>query len=420
MSEQRLRVLIVGAGIAGPAMAFWLQRLGHACTVLERWDTLRVGGQQIDIRRQGVEAIKRMGIIDDIRKQGVDEGGIQLVNEASKPVIFFPRNEPGSKTQGFTSEFEIMRGDLCKILYEKTKDTTTYRFGLSVEEFVDTGDAVRVTLSDGSEEEYDILVGADGQGSRIRQALHKNQAGDDQLLRHTGCFICYYSVPREAKDEDVATCYLGTEQRVVFTRWHRPDMGQVYLITMSHASDIQDALKKDIAVQKDVFANAFKNLEWNEVPRLIDAMKTTPTFYAHELIQVRPETYFRGRVVLLGDSGYCPSAMTGMGTSLALVGAYVLAGEIGRNKGDVKAAFAAYDAVLRPWVEKVQVLNVQAIRWFFPKSKFAVRMIQFVLGLVYKLNVHKLFQNLAMDGQEQDVWHMPRYEELHRFEAEEW
>lgn len=413
MTDKPLRVLIAGGGIAGPALAFWLQRLGHTCTVIERWETLRVGGQQIDIRRQGIEAIKRMEIIDDIRKQVVDEGGLKMVNDHGKPVIFFPRNEPGSKTQGFTSEFEIMRGDLCKILYEKTKDKTTYRFGLSVDEFEDTGDVVKVKLSDGSVEEYDMLVGADGQGSRVRRSLHKDQGGDDQFLRHIGCFTCYYAIPRKPEDEDVATAYVGTEQRFALTRWHKPDLGQVYLMTIGHSSEIQEALKKDTAAQKEAFAKVFKSLAWDEMPRLLDAMDTTPDFYAHELIQVRPKSWSKGRVVLLGDAGFCPSALTGMGTSAALVGAYVLAGEIGKNKGDVKAAFAAYEAVLRPWIDIIQVLNTQAMKFMYPKSRMGLRVVHFILGMVYKFNIHKLMQNHMMDWQDKEEWVIPRYEELH-------
>ncbi|KAG8406495.1 hypothetical protein J3458_021327 [Metarhizium acridum] len=163
-------------------------------------------------------------------------------------------------------------------------------------------------------------------------------------------------------------------------------------MTMSHVSDIQEALKKDVSAQKKVFADAFKDLAWDQ-------------------------TYSKGRVVLLGDAGFCPSALTGMGTSLALVGAYILAGEIGRNGRHVKAAFAAYDAVLRPGIDKVQALNVQAIKWLYPKSKAAVRVIRLVLGLMYRFNVHTFFQNRVMDHREQDGWEMPRYEELHRLEG---
>ncbi|KHO00478.1 Monooxygenase, FAD-binding protein [Metarhizium album ARSEF 1941] len=417
MPEEPLRILIVGAGIAGPALAFWLHRLGHACTILERWDSPRVGGQQIDIRRQGIEAIKRMGITDDVRKHVVDEGGFRIVDDAGKPIIFFPRKEAGSKLQGFTSEFEIMRGDLSKILHEKTRGTATYRFGLSVDEFDDTGDVVKVKLSDGSEEEYDVLVGADGQGSRIRRALHRDQGGDDRFLRHLGLFTCYYTVPRTPEDENVATGYSGNRQRLAFTRWHSPDAGQAYLMTMSHAADIQEALKGDVPAQKKAFADAFKDLAWAQVPRLLDAMDTTPDFYAHELIQVRPKAYFKGRVVLLGDAGFCPCALTGMGTSSALVGAYILAGELGRNGTDVKAAFAAYDAAMRPWIDKVQALNVQVVKCLYPESRAAVRMTRLVLGLAYRLNIHKFLQNRFMANQKQDEWDMPRYEELHRPEG---
>ncbi|KAG6041196.1 hypothetical protein E4U41_005686 [Claviceps citrina] len=412
--QQPLRVLIAGAGIAGPALAFWLQRLGHDITIVERWETLRVGGQQVDIRRQGIEAIKRMGILDEVRQHVVDEGGVDVVNERGETIIFFPRSEPGSQRQGFSSEFEIMRGDLCRILYGRTKDKVTYKFGASVKAFENTGDVVRVTFMDGSVADYDLLVGADGQGSRIRRAMNQDApGGDEQFLFPKGVYTCYYSVQRSAEDKDHATCYLESGQRFILTRWHTPHLGQAYLMTMAPGrhKEMKEALKKDVAAQKAAFADLFKTVRWKQTRRLLDAMDTTDDFYAHEIFQVRDNKWSQGRVVLLGDAGFCPSSLSGMGTSAAMVGAYVLAGEIARRHGrDVEAALAAYDATLRPYIDMVQGSKA-ARTWLVPKSTVGVKVLHLALGLAYKLNAQRLLQNRA--AEEKQDWVMPWYEELH-------
>ncbi|KAG6009355.1 hypothetical protein E4U21_002663 [Claviceps maximensis] len=414
-NKKPLRVLIAGAGIAGPALAFWLQRLGHSITIIERWDSLRACGQQIDLRRQGIEAVKRMGIIQEIRQHLVDEGGLDIVNHKGQSIMFFPRHEPGSRSQGFSSEFEIMRGDLCRILHDRTRDKVDYRFGLSVTAFETKGAVVNVTLSDGSVAEYDLLVGADGQASRIRRVLNQDVGGDEQFLRSRGVFTCYYSIERSAEDKDHATGYLETGKRFMLTRWHTPRLGQAYLMTMApgRQAEMKEALKQDVVAQKAAFTDIFKTVRWKQADRILDAMKTTDNFYAHEIVQVRANTWSKGRVVLLGDAGFCPSAMSGMGTSAAMVGAYVLAGEIARSSddgGDIEAALARYDATLCPFIEKVQGPGA-AFTWLIPKSMIGLKVLNFALGLANRFNVQKVLQRRAMD--EKDEWVMPWYQELH-------
>lgn len=407
--QHRLRVLIAGAGIAGPALAFWLSRLGHSCTVVERHTTLRQGGQQIDLRKQGIEAVRRMGLLDEVRRHVVDEEGVQFVNSAGERQFFFPREEPGSKTQGFSSEFEIMRGDLCQLLYDATKNQTTYRFGIWVEDFENVGDVVNVTLSNGDTEEYDLLVGADGQSSRIRKSLLKDEGGDERCLRHLGAVIAYFPVERTPYDPDIATGYNAPGHKFILTRWHTKEVGQGYLMTMGDEEALYEALKKDPAAQKEALAKIFTGIGWQS-ERVLAAMKRADDFYAAEMIQVRSKIWHKGRVVLLGDAGYTPSPMTGMGTSSAIVGAYVLAGELSRHKGDVSEALAAYDTTLRPWVEGVQKLNLRVLRIMYPKTKLGIRLVYFVLGLVTKLRLNSLVQSMMMeDG---DRWELPKYPDM--------
>lgn len=400
---KRLKVLISGAGVAGPALAFWLHRLGHSCTVIERGDSLRTGGQQIDLRGPGIEAVKRMGILSDVRDCVVDEAGLGIVDGKNKAIAFFPRHAPGSETQSFSSEYEIMRGDLCEILYRKTKHTTMYRFGLHVDCYEDLGNNVKVEFSDGSVERYDLLVGADGQGSRIRRAMFEGD--DEQSLRSMGCSLAYFPIDRTSKDMDHATAYWGTQQRVLMTRWHSPDRGQVYLMTFNHGNEIKSALKQDAAKQKMIFGKLFKDVGWERIDRLLGAMHSADDFYAHEIIQVRADKWSKGRVVLLGDAAFCSSPMSGMGTSLALVGAYVLAGAISENQ-DLGTAFQAYDNTLRPYVEKIQALRTPW-HWILPKSEIGLRILNCALRFASKIG---LFSLKTLFGQESgNDWKMPQY-----------
>ncbi|KAM0426195.1 hypothetical protein ACHAPT_008545 [Fusarium lateritium] len=229
----QLRVLISGGGIAGPAAAFWLSRLGHSCTVLERFPSLRTGGQQIDIRGQGIEAAKRMGILEEIRKHAVDEGGLQYVDTYGNQKALLERNDSGKGRQSFTSEYEIMRGDLCKIIYEATKERVQYRFGTSIESFENAGDKANVKLTGGTSETYDLLIAADGQGSRLRRKMFQDEP-ESTYTRYLGLNGCFYGLPRRPGDPNLATVYSAPGRRVMSTRWHCEDRGQAYLLTMSH------------------------------------------------------------------------------------------------------------------------------------------------------------------------------------------
>lgn len=407
-----LRVLISGAGIAGPALAFWLNRLGHSCTIVERSPRLRANGQQIDIRNQGVEAAERMGMLEDIRKFAVDEAGMQFVDSKGKRFALLPRIElkPGDEKgqQGFSSEFEIMRGDLCKLLVEKTKDKTEYKFGLFVTGFEDEAEHINVTFSNGATATYDILVAADGQGSRIRKMLLKDEDPSADYSRDLGVYIAYFTIPRNPEDTNMATIYTAPEERMIFTRFHSETQGQCYLCTMARADEVKQALKEDINRQKELFADIFRGAGWQS-DRLVKAMLESEDFYAQSSTQIRTKVWSKGRVVCLGDAGYGPTSLTGMGTSLALIGANILAGEIAKSPNDPKQAFAAYEDIFRPYVERVQQIPKGIPGVVYPKKKWGVKILRLVLSAATTLRLEKAFQSSLLN---RDSWKLPKYPQL--------
>ncbi|KAI4242810.1 MAG: hypothetical protein L6R42_010912 [Xanthoria sp. 1 TBL-2021] len=162
-----LNILICGGGCAGPSLAFWLVQAGHHVTIVERFPALRATGAQIDIRDQGISVLKRMGLLDTVRSMRVLEAGFSFVDAQGKSKGTIMANTSGKGAQTMTSEYEIMRGDLVRILYDATQDSVEYIFGKTVEHFEQDEHSVTVHFSDGMTGTYDMLVGADGQGSRI-------------------------------------------------------------------------------------------------------------------------------------------------------------------------------------------------------------------------------------------------------------
>ncbi|KAG6030428.1 hypothetical protein E4U41_000097 [Claviceps citrina] len=413
LTDRPLRVLISGAGIAGPSLAFWLSRLGHSCTVVERAGQLRANGQQIDIRGQGVEAARRMGLLDEIRKAAVDEQGVRFVDTRGRAIASFPKLEarPGEDPgrQGFSSEFEIMRGDLCRLLVERTGRSTEYVFGKHVVGFRNGADCVAVTFSDGEEAAYDVLVAADGQGSRIRRMLLERAADPSaDYSRDLGVYLAYFTMPREEDDSNVASVHITDRRRILGTRFHSETEGQGYLATMARADDIREALGQDADAQRALFADMFRGAGWQS-ERLVRAMHKADDFYAMSTTQIRSRIWSSGRVVCLGDAGYGPTPLTGMGTSLALIGAYVLAGEMAASPDDPAGVFASYEAVLRPFVDEVQHISWGVPGLLYPETRWGVRVLQFLLAAVSFLRLERLFQTLTLEGSK---WEMPRYSQL--------
>ncbi|KAI0436321.1 FAD/NAD(P)-binding domain-containing protein [Xylaria telfairii] len=428
-----LKVLIIGAGVCGPAFATLLRRADPGgerwhVTVVERAPKLRDSGLQIDIRAQGISVIRKMGLMEAIRKRIVPESGVKFVDARGRSFATFGKNDSGRGAQAMTSEYEIMRGDLVDVFYraslgldpERSTDkkkggavatdndgAVRYVFGTTAVDISqhdddddDDDEAATVTFSDGKKERYHLVVAADGQSSRTRRmVLSEHDTGFHPL----GLYTAYYLVPRAPDDDAWMRWHLMTGRRAVFTRSaDREAPTQVYMsVQTTRATDaygVATAIGKSstsssvsVRDQKAVFAAAFADQTGWKLPAFVDALKnTTPDddFYATEIGQVRCEKLVRGRVVLLGDAGYCPSPITGMGTTLSLTGAYILAGELARHAdGDVTAALKAYEEGVRPYVTEAQKLIIGNPDILYAQSAWGVWFLTTIISLMAKLRI---------------------------------
>ncbi|KAL3460127.1 hypothetical protein BJX64DRAFT_193164 [Aspergillus heterothallicus] len=415
----QLRILISGAGIAGNALAFWLSNLGHKITVIERFPHLRTSGLQVDLRGHGVEVMKRMGLEKAFRANAIPELGMQVVDSAGRRRAYFPASKTRSGAQSFTSEFEILRGDLCRMLYDATpKERVRYVFGDSVEGFQDNDSGLQVRFTSGDSAQFDMLVGADGLHSRTRKLMLQGSDVPD-AFRSLDEYAAYFTIPRPMDDgEDyIATTYIAPGNRFLLTRRHRPDRIQVYLTGRSLTGQLNEVKRGDTVAQKSVLADVFQGAGW-QVNEILESMMETDDFYCESQGLVKLDPWYKGRVVLLGDAAYCPSASTGMGTSSALVGAYILAGEIARHCGstghqtfNTDAAFREYDERFRPFMTQVQQgVGDPSLFDKIPWSPFTIGVLHRIMWLVSHMRLD-LFEGLLSD-QPVKGWELPEYESL--------
>lgn len=410
-----LKILICGGGCAGPALAYWLARSGHQVTIVERFPALRTTGAQIDIRAQGIQVLKRMGLLDIIRRKLVNEAGVALVDSQGNIKATMLANKSGKGAQSLTSEYEIMRGDLVRVLYDATKDDVEYIFGQTVESFEQDANnqGVTVHFSDGQIRSYDMLVGADGQGSRIRKAILP--AHSDDPIKRLGLYLAYWFVPRAETDSNIRKVY-HTPSAIIMSRTHSPTHGQAYFSLRtddnnhSDNEEMRSLPRASTETQQKFWSQRFRGAGW-QTDRLLDGMSKTENFYCQEAIQIHTNTWSQGgHVVLLGDAAYCPSPITGMGTTGAFVGAYVLAGEITRHRQNLALAFAEYDRTLRPFVDEIQKFSSMLLRLGYPQTQWGITVLRWVVVVLCFFRVPDLIARVS--PAEKGGWRLPEYPEL--------
>ncbi|KAJ5658881.1 hypothetical protein N7507_005332 [Penicillium longicatenatum] len=356
-----LKILICGGGITGNALAFWLSKLGHQVTVIERFHELRVTGLQVDLRGHGIEVLRKMGLEEKFRAHSIKEAGLAFVDSRGRQWAYFPANRSGQGLQSFTTDFEIMRGDLCQMLHDATEGRATYIFGTSIQTITEQPSSVKVAFSNGRNDCFDLVVGADGQRSRTRQLIMGPEEADP--FHSLGMYGGYFTIPRKVQENEAyaATAYIAPGSRFLMTRRHDPLRIQAYMFCKFDPKHIECSLTRADS-EKNALKDIFRDAGW-ESEKILQALDVADDFYGDVSGFIKMSYWSRGRVVLVGDAAYGSSGMTGMGTTSGLVGAYVLAGEISKAfdrssedmpAGKLIAALESYENKFRPFMNQVQ------------------------------------------------------------------
>jgi 2-polyprenyl-6-methoxyphenol hydroxylase-like FAD-dependent oxidoreductase len=373
--------VISGAGIAGPALAHQLACRGWRTTVLERAPQRRDQGSNVDVRGAAREVARRMGIEDDLRAANTGEIGMRFVTDDGRAVAEFPMDGSGEK-DGPTAELEILRGELSRILIEHTRDGTDYRFGTQITGLTDDGDHVRADLDDGTAIDADIVVIAEGMRSRTRDLVLPLQ------VTELGMYIAYLTIARQDIDSPWWNWHHLPRSRAVHLRPDNLGTTRAMLSFMSDVRGLERLGREDqVAILRRNFADA-------DDARRILAEVDEASLYFDALGQVRAPRWSKGRVALLGDSAYCVSPVGGGGSSLALIGAYVLAGELTRTD-DHRAALTSYEHFMRPYVASAQDVRPWVLRAANPRSRAGIRALHATARLAASPAARKVMSSIG-------------------------
>ncbi len=370
-----------------------------------------------------------MGLEDAFCAKAAPEQGMEWVDSNGKRRAWFPANTSGTGRQSFSSEFEIMRGDLCRLLYDAARacrNPPRYIFRNSVESFVQTDHAIEVRFEDGKTDWFELVVGADGQWSRTRRMM-LDAGVQDGLHRVPGLCFAYFTMRRPMKKEEeyVATSYMAPGRRGMLLRRHSPHEVQVMLSCKTDPEKLDNVPRGDVKLEKEFVAAIFKGAGWL-TEDILKAMRDASDFYCERVGLVRLDTWSSGRLALVGDAASCPTVLSGMGTTCAMVGAYILAGEIGMNCGQsgsgsdihnmesLSTALGNYEQRFRPFMDQIQegILENADSQWAMGGSAFSIGVLNCIMSVAsfFKVNVAQLF------GIRETVkgWELPEYETVIR------
>ena len=361
-----MRVLISGAGVAGPTLAFWLRRGGFTPTLVEAAPRLRTGGYVIDFWGAGFEIANRMGLLPHIRPYGYLVNEIRVVNDAGAPIVSLPAEVFSDATHGrFIS---IPRGDLAAAIYASLDGKVETLFGDRVVRLEQSSSGVEVGFASRPSRHFDLVIGCDGLHSGIRQLVFGEEARFEKYL---GLKAAAFAVPGYSpRDELVYVMYTQIGRQIF--RFALNDGSTMFLLTFR---DDDPAIPPNLAEQKALLRARFAGAGW-ECPRILDALDGVSELYFDRVSQIHmgpaPDAWSRGRVALLGDAASCVSLLAGQGTALAMVAASILAGELARANGDYARAFARYRQRFGPFILAKQKAATRMAGFFAPESSLSL------------------------------------------------
>ena len=394
-----MRILISGAGIAGPTLAYWLARYGLKPTIVEAAPRLRTGGYVIDFWGAGFEIADRMGLLPQIRSKGYMLREVSVVNRHGKKVAGFPAEAFSRMTHG--RYVSLPRGELAAAIFASLDGEVESIFGDSVARLEQTETCVQVTFESGATREFDLVVGADGLHSRVRELVFGPESRFEKYLGYKAAAFGVKGY--RPRDELVYMMYTQVGQQV--GRFAMREDHTMFLFTFA---DEDPSGPGDIQSQRTLLRKRFEASGW-ECPQILNALDTAGDLYFDRVSQIRMDPqqglWTRGRVTLIGDAASCVSLLAGQGTALAMVAAYILAGELNRCGGGYAAAFRRYQDLFAPFILAKQKAALRFAGSFAPKSKLAL----FLRNQLFKLMAVRWIADLAVGRDLADNITLPSY-----------
>ncbi|GGG03478.1 FAD-dependent oxidoreductase [Rhodococcoides trifolii] len=361
---KNLDVLVSGAGFAGLTTAYWLNKQGYHVTLVEVSDGLKKGGTPVDIVDQTVEIVRRMGVFDLVLAHSLPPRSTEFTT--AEDVVGAQMAPASADDDTEEMRYEVPRDDLLRILFELIEDEVEVIFGDSVTALSDAASGVRAQFRSGAEREFAMVIGCDGNHSRVR----KLQFGDESQFSHfLGNYFAISIVDKLIIDKNVTEIFSVPGKTVMLNSY-------------TDKTDVCFAFHSDTEIPYDyrnqeqmrrIVAEQFEN-HGGRSAVLLDELAKADNFYFDKLCQIKMPRWSDGNIVLVGDAAYCASPAAGMGGSLAIIGATAFADALEQHGPNFQAAFDAYERNLRPFVEDVQAQAVDfGIPTFFPETADHIR-----------------------------------------------
>ncbi|RII30421.1 MAG: hypothetical protein CXR30_05400 [Geobacter sp.] len=391
-----MKIGINGTGIAGPTLAYWLKKYGHEPILFERAAALRTGGYIVDFWGLGYDIAEMMGLIPAIKEYGYQVKELLSVDNEGKiraqmPVSSMPEIVNGRYTS-------ISRSHLASIIFDALEDVET-RFGQYIVALEEDNSGVNVTLSDGSTDRFDLVIGADGLHSYIRNLVF----GAESKFEHDlGVYVAAFTIndyPHRNEDQYI----IHSEPSYQISRFSMRDNKTLILFTfrkelIHHEPDNE-------AEEKTLLHEIYNHCGW-EAKEILRYLDVADDFYFDTVSQIQMPHWSKGRVALIGDAAACASLLAGEGTGLGMTEAYTLAGELHNACGDYNAAFAAYEAELKPFLHEKQKSAAKMVTFFAAKSYIAIMLVRLGINLVSI----PLFTRLLLGNSLKDNYKLKRYD----------
>jgi 2-polyprenyl-6-methoxyphenol hydroxylase-like FAD-dependent oxidoreductase len=368
------RVLIAGAGIAGPSLAHCLLHYGFEPTLVERAPAFREGGYMIDVWGTGHDVLERYGLLEPAQQRGYVFDRLKFVDARGKEVSGFGgavfRRGLGRKF------FSIPRGDLARTIYHTIDNRVETLYGASIHTFLQHRDGVDVEFFTAEERRFDLLIGADGLHSRVRELAFGPEAQFEKYLGYVAASFIADGYPH--RDEGAYVSFARPGRQISRYAMRRDQSAFLLVFAEKNKPGIA---AHDAAAQKALLRSKFGDDGW-EAPEILKLLDSTKDLYFDAISQIHMPRWADGRVALVGDAAHSPSLLAGAGAAFAMLGAYILAGELHAANGDFGRAFPAYEQRLQPFILRQQNAAASFAGSFTPKTTLGVFLRDCVLTLM--------------------------------------
>lgn len=382
-------ILISGAGIAGTSLAFWLKKFGFNPTIIEVSQSIREGGYAIDFMGAGFDVAQKMGIVNELEKVDLNISKLSLVdsNNIEKGSMNYQKVKKLMNNRALT----LLRSDLAKVIYNNLDKEIEIIFGDTISKIEQDDEKVITTFKNGTSRTFDLLVGADGLHSNVRNLIF---GPESQFEKYFGYYTCSFTIENFPFDGRTFPMYNVPNKQVAIYTSNENKTTTFFIFASPEKLKFDH---HDIEKQKEILKNEFMNIGW-KCKELLSEINTTKDFYFDTVSQIKMEKWAKGRITLVGDACDCPSLLSGKGSTLAMVGSYILAGELKEAKGNYKIAFNNYEKILKPFMDKKQKSAQTFAKSFVPKSNFGIWLRNKAFNLISLPIISKLAINQFKDN----------------------